>query len=251
MGAGSTFDVNGNLTNFSGTTLTGGTYTVGGKLQFNGANIVTNAASITLSGVSSKIVNQTAADGLANFATNASTGSFTISGGRNFTTAGNFTNNGSLTVGTGSKFIVNGNLTNFSGTTLTGGTYNVSGTLQFNGANIVTNAASVTLTGTGSKIVNQTAVNALTNFATNAPAGSFTLAGNQTLTTAGGSFANAGKLTVSTGSTFTVGNGGITSIPVNYTQTAGTTTVDGILTSSAASSTPTLNLNGGSLFGTL
>ena len=42
-----------------------------------------------------------------------------IASGRNFTTAGNFTNNGTLTVGSSnSTFDVNGNLTNFSGTTL-------------------------------------------------------------------------------------------------------------------------------------
>lgn len=62
--------------------------------------------------------------------TNAATGSFSVTGGRNFSTAGNFTNNGTLGVDSGSSFIVNGNLTNFSGTTLTGGTYNVGGTLQ-------------------------------------------------------------------------------------------------------------------------
>ena len=123
----STFDVNGNLANFSGTTLTGGIYNVTGTLQFNGANIVTtNAANISLSGTSSTIVNQSAVNALTNFAIN--NGSFGISNGRNFTTAGNFTNNGTLTVGSSnSKFDVNGNLANFSGTTLTGGTYNVAG----------------------------------------------------------------------------------------------------------------------------
>jgi len=45
--------------------------------------------------------------------------SFSISSGRNFTTAGNFTNNGSLTVGGGTKFTVNGNLTNFAANKLT------------------------------------------------------------------------------------------------------------------------------------
>src|SRR5215467_58784 len=95
-------------------------------------------------------------------------------------------NNGILTVGAGSKFDVNGTLTNFSGTTLTGGNYNVTGTLQFNGANIVTNAANITLSGTSSKITDQGgSVNALANFATNSSTGSFTLSGNQALTTTG------------------------------------------------------------------
>ena len=49
----------------AGTTLAGGAYNLTGALQFNGANIVTNAASITLTGTSSKIINQTAGNGLA------------------------------------------------------------------------------------------------------------------------------------------------------------------------------------------
>src|SRR5579863_7149617 len=107
------------------------------------------------------------------------TGSFSIGSGRNFTTAGNFTNNGTLSVGGGTKFVVNGNLANFSSGTLTGGTYKITGSLQFNGANIVTNAAKITLTGAGSKIIDQTSANALANFATNAATGSFTLAGGR------------------------------------------------------------------------
>jgi hypothetical protein len=240
VGSGDTFVVNGNLTNFSGTTLTGGTYDIGGTLQFNGANIATNAANITLSGTG-KIVNQTSANGLANFATNATGAAFTLTGS-NFTTAGNFTNEGTLTLNAGTKFTVNGNLTNFSGTTLTGGVYNDSGTLQFNGANIVTNAANITLSGTSSKITDQGGtINALANFAANSSTGAFTLAGSQSLTTSG-SFTNAGTLTVAKGSVFTLNGGG------SYTQAGGTTTVDGTLKSSLI--TAALNLNGGSLFGT-
>ena len=166
--------------------------------------------------------------------------SFGLSGGANFTTAGNFTNNGTLNVGGGDKFDVNGNLTNFSGNTLTGGTYNVTGTLQFNGANMVTNAAHITLTGTTSKIVNQTGTtNGLANFATNAAAGSFTLASSRNFTTAG-NFSNAGTVKVSKGSTFTVAS------THNYTQTAGTTADDGTM---AASSGGAFAFHGGSVFG--
>jgi len=236
----STFDVNGNLTNFNSATktLTGGTYNVTGTLQFNGANIVTNSANITLTGTSSQIIDQLSNNGLANFATNAASASFTIMGGRNFTTAGNFTNSGTLIAYPGSTFTVNGNLTNFNSTTntLTSGTYGVGGTLQFNGANIVTNAANIILAGSG-KIVNQTATNALTNFVNNT--GSFTLQNNASLTTAG-AFSNAATLTINSGSTFTVGGTGM------FTQTAGKTTDNGTLT---LQSSGTLSLNGGSLFG--
>jgi hypothetical protein len=245
VGSGSSLVVNlaDSLTNFNGTThtLTGGSYLDSGVLQFKGANIRAIAAntSLTMSGASAKIEDQTgAANGLTNFATN--NGTFGIASGFNFTTAGNFTNNGILSVGSGTKFTVNlaNSLTNFNNTThtLTGGTYGITGTLQFNNASIVTNAANITLTGTTSQIVNQSNANALANFATNN--GSFALAGKRSLSTAG-NFTNAGTLTINTGSTFTVGGPGI------FNQSGGKTTDSGILSASGG-----INLNGGSLFGT-
>jgi hypothetical protein len=232
------------LTNFSGGTLTGGTYDLTGVLQFAG-DIATNDANITLTVTSAKILDGSGSNSLANFATNASGASFEVTGGNVFTTGGSFTNNGTLTVGSStSKFIVNlaDNLTNFnSGTnTLTGGTYNVTGVLQFAGANIVNNAASITLTGTTSAIENSTAGNGLANFANNTSTGSFTLAGNRTFTTVG-AFTNEGVMDITKGSTFTV-----TGACNNYTQSAGSTTVDGTLTVNAAS---TVNITGGNLFG--
>src|SRR4029077_17219766 len=148
---------------------------------------------ITLTGSTSKLIDQSSLDGLRNFATNTATGSFALAGGRSFTTLGNFTNNGTLTVGGGSKFDVNGNLTNFSGTTLTGGTYNVTGTLQFNGANIVTNAANITLSGASSAIINQSAANGLAGLDINN--GSFGINTGRNFTTSG-NFTNNGTLTV-------------------------------------------------------
>ncbi len=241
IGTGTKFEVNlaNSLTNFSGTTLTGGTYIDSGTLQFAGANIQTIAAgtSLTMSGATAKIEDQTgAADGLTNLATN--NGTFAIASGFNFTTVGNFTNNGTLSIGTGTKFATGTNsLTNFSGTTLTGGTYNVTGTLEFNGANIVTNAANITLTGTSSQIINQSNANGLANFATNN--GSFALAGNRSFTTVG-SFANAGTFTINKGSTFSLGGSGV------FTQSGGTTTDDGSLSAASGG----VSLQGGLLFGT-
>ena len=161
-----------------------------------------------------------------------------------------FTNNGTLQTSAGSTMDITGPFSNFAGTTLTGGKYVVAGTLQFAGANIVTNAAALTLTGGSASIIDQNNSNGLANFTTNAAAGKFTLSGNQNLTTLAGTFANAGTVTVSTGSTFTVGNNGNTSLATNYTQTGGLTTVNGTLTSSASTaSTPTVTLQGGSLLG--
>ena len=131
----------GALTNLSGNTLTGGTYTVGGTLQFgaSGSSIVTDAANISLTGAGAKIIDFGGHSLLTSLATITSAGSLTFgTSWGTFTTTGNFTNNGTLSVGAGDKFIVNlaHSLTNFSGTTLTGGTYKITGTFQFAGANI-------------------------------------------------------------------------------------------------------------------
>ena len=231
VASGSTMHVtSGAFTNFAGTTLTGGTYNVAGTLEIDelgntGGEIVTNAANIILNGTSSTFIDAAGKDALANLNTNAKGSGFTIKGGRNFTTVGNFTNDGSLTVGSGSKFDVNGDLTNFSGTKLTGGAYSIGGVLQFNGANIVTNAASITLSGTSSKIVNQTGGNGLARFATNN--GSFTINNGRNFTTAG-AFTNNGTLAVgSSNSTFDV-NGNLTNFS-GTTLTGGTYNLDGTL----------------------
>ncbi|MGB8543009.1 MAG: hypothetical protein WCD49_15370 [Candidatus Acidiferrales bacterium] len=246
VGSGAKFIVNStdSLTNFSGTTLTGGAFNVTGTLEFAGANIVNNDASITLTGTKALIENSTnSANALAGFDNNESGGTFALATKANFTTAGTFTNSGTLNIGSGSTFAVGtggtGTLTNFSGSTLTGGTYIVAGTLQFDGANIVTNAANITLSGTTPLIKDQNGNNALANFATNSSSGSFTLTSDAKITTAG-AFSNAGSVLINKGSTFTVGGN------ANYTQTAGSTTVNGSLTLGSAAS---VNISGGDLFG--
>jgi len=83
--------------------------------------------------------------------------------------------------------------------------------------------------------------NILAGFRTNAATGVFTLAAGASLTTTAGNFTNAGLFTVSAGTTFTVGGASF-----NFTQTGGTSTVDGTLTSTSLG---TLAVNGGSLFG--
>jgi hypothetical protein len=155
-----------------------------------------------------------------------------------------FQNNGKLVVVKGSTLDITGaanSFLNFNSSigTLTGGTYLVTGTLQFDNANIVTNAASITLTGTASTIEDQNGDNALANFSMNASAGSFILEGDRNFTTSG-TFNNAGKVTISSGSTFTVGGTN------SYKQTAGTTTVSGTL---AVASPGGMNVSGGSVFG--
>jgi fibronectin-binding autotransporter adhesin len=240
VNSGSKFTVvsSGSLTNFSSSTdtLAGGTYTVGGTLLFAGANIVTDAANITLDGTGEIENSTTSKSGLANLATITSAGSFTLGNQANFTTAGNLTDNGKLTVNSGSTLTVTGDLTNFNSSTktLASGTYTVGGTLEFTGANIVTNAANLTITGTTAKILNGT-TNGLANFANNT--GTFAVTGNGTFTTGPADFTDSGAVTVATGSTMTVGGGD------TYTQSAGTTTVDGTLSASA------INVTGGKILG--
>jgi hypothetical protein len=163
------------------------------------------------------------------------------------TNSSGFVNNGTVQVNAGSRLeITGGPFSNFNGSTgtLTGGTYNVDGgTLQFgaSGSSLTTNAASITLSGSGAALLNPGGHNLLSGFTTNAATGSFALASGASLTTAGGSLTNAGTFNIGTGSTFTVGGG-----TFNYTQTGGATTVNGTLTSSSLG---TVAVDGGSLDG--
>ena len=144
-----TLDLTGSFSNFSGTTLTGGSYVVTGILMFTGANIVTDAASIVLMGTGSSIVNTSSVNALAGLTSITSSGNFSILGGRNFTTAGAFANAGGLTVGLGDTFtssgaytqsggatvLAGGTLASGSGVTLNGGSLNGVGTVSANVAN--------------------------------------------------------------------------------------------------------------------
>jgi hypothetical protein len=132
-----------------------------------------------------------------------------------------------------------GNFSNYNTTTntLTGGTYILDGTFEFPNADLVTNAAKLTLSGNG-QILNQNGANGLLNFSNNSSKGTFELSGGQSFETSG-TFSNQGNLIISRGSTFTVGG-----TSTNYNQTAGTTTVDGTLTVPAAGLT---DIAGGTL----
>jgi fibronectin-binding autotransporter adhesin len=149
--------------------------------------------------------------------------------------AAGFSNPGTLIVNKGSLMNITGPFSNFLGTTLTGGTYMVSGTLQFNGANIVNDAAHITLTGATSAIIDQAASDGVRGLAAIAKKGSLTLRSGKTLLTPG-DLSSAGKLTVGAGTNLKVTG--------SYTQTGGTTTVDGTLT--APSGTV---IQAGSVFG--
>jgi fibronectin-binding autotransporter adhesin len=247
VNSGSTFTVTGALSQYKSASnaLQGGTFVVGGTLALaaGAKGIETDASNITMDGTGT-FKNTTSganANALVKLSAIASTGSFALASDANFTTAANFTNSGKLTVNAGSKLTVTGTLSNLSSGTLTGGTYTIGGTLQLASANggITTNAASLTLTGTTAKILDGTA-NALSTFDNNT--GTLDLASGITLVTANSTFTNSGTVDVAKGTIFEAGTGAAK----EYSQTAGTTTVDGTL---AGGGTTGISITGGTLLG--
>jgi YD repeat-containing protein len=94
------------ISQVSGSTLTGGTWNAlnGATLEFpTGTAITSNEGNVTLGGSGATVT------GVAGLASNS--GSFALTGGADFTTAGDFTNSGSVTAGAGSTLTVAGNYT--------------------------------------------------------------------------------------------------------------------------------------------
>lgn len=194
-------------------TLSGGKWIVraGATLDFSGATVTMNEAEVTLEGAGSSFSAFT-----DNISVNGATGTISLLDGRALTTAGDFTNEGALVVGTGSAFMVasGSSLTNFTAATktLTGGAYDLAGTLTFDGADVVTLGAEVTLRGTGGGIENEFGANALlqSSAGTNTIASGGMLAIRDAVTfTTGGDMlvASGGMLDIDTGTTFKVASG--------------------------------------------
>lgn len=247
-GLDTSLTVTGALTNFDPATrtLSGGSISVqtfqsataNVIFRFNGADIVNNASSISITSPNAKIVDQNGLDAFRNFAHNLSAGvvSFTD---HNFSSTGAFTNDGSLSVNGQSlptAFTINGPLTNLDPATrtLTGGVFRVfgsfsnssaTGTLRFSGADIVHNAADLTLGGAAT-IVDQSSNNGVRNFVDNTKAGTFTLLGQSFA--APTDFTNAGTIFISNfdpSQVFSVAGGH------SYIQTGGETSLgDSVLT---------------------
>jgi fibronectin-binding autotransporter adhesin len=211
----------------------------GGLTLENFDNTIQGAGIIGNNGLS--LLNDTGGTVLANAAgqTLSITGATTV------------TNDGTFQANSGSGLLVGSvtSFTNFSGNTLTGGSYNVygtlanPGTLQINplgttGGEIVNNAATILLNGPNSNFYDASSLDALSNFSNNTGTGSFTIQAGRNFTSPS-SFANAGAVNVGAGSTFTTGGSG------NYNQSAGSTKVDGALTAGGGH----VNINGGTLLG--
>lgn len=188
---GGTLSIDGTFTNIAAGVLAGGAWEVNGgsTLDLVGQAVTTNQADVTLRDAGSSFA---AVDGLS---VNDAAGSFTVENGRDFTTAGAFTNDGMLRVGDSTTFEVNGALTNQAGTTLTGGMYEVGGTLRYDGADVRTVDAGVVLDGAGAAIVDESDMNALRMLGAVASSGSVDLLNGQSLMIEAG----AGDLTVQTG----------------------------------------------------
>lgn len=157
IGAGTTLNA-GNLTNFSGTTLSGGRYFIDGTFKFTGANIQTLASgtTIVMNNSAAQILNQTNnANAFASFVNNA--GTFDIRNGYNHSALNNFVNSGVISVSEGSTFSTGSNFTN-TGTLLASG---VSGNGTFNLTNSAITNAGGTITAGNNGIVslNATQIN--------------------------------------------------------------------------------------------
>jgi fibronectin-binding autotransporter adhesin len=147
-----------------------------------------------------------------------------------------FTNNGKLLVNPGSTLNIHAPFKNLSsGGTLSSGTYSVTGVLGLPNS-IVTNAAHISLTGASARILNDnTSTNALSALSAITTMGSLSLASGQVLTTST-HLTNAGAITIGAGSGLDVHG--------SFTQTAGTSMVDGLI-----SATGGLAVQKGSLSG--
>ena len=152
------------------------------------------------------------------------------------------TNTGTFIVQPNDTMQFLGKLSNFNSitNTLTGGIWIVdaNGHLQFQNANIVNNAANITVNG--GEITDQNGHDALLNLNNNTKAGKFAIGGDTLFGTAG-TLNNAGGVTIDSGSSLSIGGSG-----TSYNQTGGTTTVDGTLSMPAGGAA---NFTGGTLQG--
>nr|WP_315398726.1 choice-of-anchor D domain-containing protein [uncultured Duganella sp.] len=114
-----------------------------------------------------------------------------------------FSNSGTVAVDGGTLTLGSG-FSNFADHTLTGGAYRVSGdgVLQWTNSDIVNNAAMIELGGATARLVDiNTAQSALTNFANNTGAGTFSLRNGASFAAAS-DFGNGGVIEVGSGSAF-------------------------------------------------
>lgn len=241
--AGATTILEGTIANSGSITLSGSTLSLGNSVTLNGKGtvVLSNSATnlITAASTGLTLTNANTIEGAGTIQNMGIVNTGTISANQSgllilLPSAAGLNNKGTLSVSTGDTMQIGtaagGALVNFAGTTLTGGTYAVSGTLQFGatGTSIVSDAANISLTGTGARMIDFAGENVLAGLASITQAGSFTIGGGANFTTAG-NFTNSGKLTVNSGSTLNV-TGSLSNFnSANNTLNGGTYTVGGKL----------------------
>jgi hypothetical protein len=234
------------VANVSANMLSGGVYRFGGgSIDFAGASITTNAATVEIapgagtfaafdslatnagSGVIRVLTGRTFAtagalanDGLVEVEPGAgltvtaglsvsASGATSLGAGATLTSAGDAQNLGALSVGPGATFAVapGFSLLNVAAQTLTGGSYAIQGDLRAdNLAGLQTISAAVTLDGPGSALRDGSNTDVAPGIRTIASGGEFMLAGGRDLTTTGNLTLGAtGALRVGAGSDFVVG----------------------------------------------
>ncbi len=132
------------------------------------------------------------------------------------------TNTGKLSIDAGSVF-VSGGFTNFNGSSIIGGSYVLTGFLQFNAAKISTLSVPLTLIGPGSGIVDQNGSDALASLANVSNMGNLVLLNGGLLTST--ALTNNGSIVVDGASSLTLSGA--------YIQNSGSTIVNGKLTATS------------------
>ena len=200
------------LSNYDAAThaLAGGTFNlVGGTLQFDGASVRRLDTRLTLDGSGAAIISDVGTSAFDGALTVGAAGDFAVKN-RTFTAAGDLTNNGILRVGAGATVDVQAGstLTNIAAGTLSGGTYDLAGTLKGGaGQSISAIAADVTFRGNAASIQTESGADALADWTTIAAGGAFSLKDGATYTTLSSSdftVADTGRLAVESGSEFRV-----------------------------------------------
>lgn len=205
------------LQNVSGTTLSGGVFNIAGTMQAdNLTGIDTIAGQVTLDGPGASLIDGSSADVVPGVRTIAGGGELGVLNGRNVTTTGDLTlaSTGRLTVGAGTTFEVGGIITNLASGVFTDGQLDVSGTLRFNSADIITVDGTLDLNDPGASIVDELGQDAFRNLNQVTTNGSLGLANGRDLAVSG-SLDSSGQVRVGASSTLTV--------PGPYTQLGGTT----------------------------
>src|SRR5262249_9782681 len=142
-----------------------------------------------------------------------------------FTENGSCAQTGTLIVQATGTLILAGSFANFDGSTLTDGTYVISGTLEFTDADIQALAATLVLDGQSAEIVDLTSgLGGLRDFAAIGAAGSCTIQAGYDV--AVGDFTNNGVLVIGPDSTFTA-NGDYSQTGTANVQAMGTLSLQG------------------------